>query len=125
MEDWKPALDLDLSWISRLSRLNLSVDHFLPSNWPVDHFSSSICLFFFPLAPLIHSCSEFCSGQSVPVVVRPLGLATGISGFTFLVKEVRKLALRLAISVHMWLQICSLEPIVVRGSFGNSLRVDS
>ena len=26
---------------------NFSVDHFLPSNWPVDHFSSSISLLSF------------------------------------------------------------------------------
>ena len=34
-------------------------------------------------------------------VAIPLGLATGLSGFSSLVKEVRKLALRLGISVHM------------------------
>ena len=58
-------------------------------------------------------------------VAMPLGLATSISGFTSSVKEVRKLALRLGISLHMLLQIGSLEPIVVRGSFCYSLRVDS
>ena len=33
---------ISFSWFSRLSGCNLSVDHFL--SWPVDHFSSSICL---------------------------------------------------------------------------------
>ena len=55
----------------------------------------------------------------------PFGLATSLSGFTSLVKEVvRKLGFEVGhLSAH-GLQIGSLEPIVVRGSFINSIRVD-
>ena len=63
-------------------------------------------------------------GRVYQFVAMPLGLTSSLSGFTSLVKEVRKLALRFGISVHMWLHIGSLEPIVVRGSFDNSLRID-
>ena len=40
-------------------------------------------------------------GRVYQFVAIPLGLTSGLSGFTSLVKEVRKLALRLGISVHM------------------------
>ena len=48
-------------------------------------------------------------GRVYQFVAMPLGLDTGRGEFTALVKEVRKLALRLGISVDMF----SSEPIVV------------
>ena len=53
----------------------------------------------------------------------PLGLATSLSGFTSLDKEVSKVGFEVGhLSAHVTIS-GSLEPIVVRGSFGNSLRV--
>ena len=54
----------------------------------------------------------------------PFGLATSLSGFTSLVKEVRKVGFEVGHFSAHGLQIGSLEPIVVRGSFINSIRVD-
>ena len=72
------------------------------------------------------------TAERTQFVAIPLGLATGLSGFTSLVKEVRKLALRLGISVHMlqhnWLirasscQRLILQLFVRVGSWGDSLQ---
>ena len=79
---------------------NLSFDHSLPSSWPVDHV---FCLLFasFLSVGSFGSILLSCLGRMYQFVAMPLGIATGPSGFTSLVKEVRKLALRLGISVHM------------------------
>ena len=67
----------------------------------MEHFSSTVCLLSFLWLLWFTLAQIFVLGQGVPVVAIPLGLATGLSGFTSLVKEVRKLALALGISVHM------------------------
>ena len=85
-----------------------------------------------PFSPLVHSCSEFLFlGRVYQFVAMPLGLATSLLGFTSLVKEVRKLALGLGISVHMlqhnWLiranscQRLILQLFLRVGSWGDSL----
>ena len=56
---------ISFSWFSRLSGCNLSVDHFL--NWPVDHFSSSICLLSLLWLLWFTLAHSFAFGQGVPL----------------------------------------------------------
>ena len=104
--------------------VNLSVDHFLTSNWPVDYFSSSVCLlsllwlFWFTLA------QSFALGRVFQFVAMPLGLATSLSGFTSSVKEVREVGFEVGhLSAHVtitWL----IRANICQRLICNSLRVD-
>ena len=60
--------------------------------------------FHIPMAHLVHKLLGFqLLGKLYQFVAMPFGLATAPREFTTLVKEVRKMALRLGISVHMYL----------------------
>ena len=58
--------------------------------------------FHIPMAPSVHKLLRF-QGKLYQFVAMPFGLATAPREFTTLVKEVKRMALRLGISVHMYL----------------------
>ena len=111
-EDWRMEASNRFESFKSLSGLphfqdgNYSVHQKLPSSWPVDNFSG-------PQGRILpHSHGSFGShkllrfqvlGKLYQFVAMPFGLATAPREFTTLVKEVKRMALRLGISVHMYL----------------------
>ena len=65
--------NLIFSWFSNYQDEILSVDHFLPSSWPVEHFSSSVWLLSF-LWPLWFTLAQiFGLAQGVLICGNPFG----------------------------------------------------
>ena len=94
------------SGLPHLQDRNCSVHQKFPSNWPVDNFSGPYldAYFHIPMAPSVHKLLRFqVLDKLYQFVAMPFGLATAPREFTTLVKEVKRMALRLGISVHMYL----------------------
>ena len=106
---WRPVI--------YLSHLNLYLDfptfrmettQSIRNSLQVGQWTTSLDLkdayFHIPMAPSVHKLLRFqVLGKLYQFVAMPFGLATAPREFTTLVKEVKRMALRLGISVHMYL----------------------
>ena len=106
---WRPVIDLSfLNLCLDFPTFKMETTQSIRNSLQVGQWTTSLALkdayFHVPMAPSVHKLLRFqVLGKLYQFVAMPFGLATPPREFTTLVKEVRKTAMRLGISVHMYL----------------------
>ena len=106
---WRPVIDLShLNLYLDFPTLMMGTTQSIRNSLQVGQWTTSLDLkdayFHIPMAPSVHKLLRFqVLGKLYQFVAMPFGLATAPREFTTLVKEVKRMALRLGISVHMYL----------------------
>ena len=106
---WRPVIDLShLNLYLDFPTFRMETTQSIRNSLQVGQWTTSLDLkdayFNVPMAPTVHKLLIFqVLGKVYQFVAMPFGLATAPREFTTLVKEVKRMALRLGISVHMYL----------------------
>ena len=106
---WRPVIDLShLNLYLDFPTFRMETTQSIRNSLQVGQWTTSLDLkdayFHIPMAPSVHKLLRFqVLGKVYQFVAMPFGLATAPREFTTLVKEVKRMALRLGISVHMYL----------------------
>ena len=106
---WRPVIDLSyLNLYLDFPTFKMETTQSIRNSLQVGQWTTSLDLkdayFHVPMAPTVHKLLRFqVLGKVYQFVAMPFGLATAPREFTTLVKEVKRMALRLGISVHMYL----------------------
>ena len=106
---WRPVIDLSyLNLYLDFPTFKMETTQSIRNSLQVGQWTTSLDLkdayFHIPMAPTVHKLLRFqVLGKVYQFVAMPFGLATAPREFTTLVKEVKRMALRLGISVHMYL----------------------
>ena len=105
---WRPVIDLShLNLYLDFPTFRMETTQSIRNSLQVGQWTTSLDLkdayFHVPMAPTVHKLLRFqVLGKVYQFVAMPFGLATAPREFTTLVKEVKRMALRLGISVHMY-----------------------
>ena len=105
---WRPVIDLShLNLYLDFPTFRMETTQSIRNSLQVGQWTTSLDLkdayFHVPMAPTVHKLLRFqVFGKVYQFVAMPFGLATAPREFTTLVKEVKRMALRLGISVHMY-----------------------
>ena len=106
---WRPVIDLSyLNLYLDFPTFKMETTQSIRNSLQVGQWTTSLDLkdayFHVPMAPTVHKLLRFqVLGKVYQFVAMPFGLATAPREFTTLIKEVKRMALRLGISVHMYL----------------------
>ena len=106
---WRPVIDLShLNLYLDFPTFRMETTQSIRNSLQVGQWTTSLDLedayFHVPMATTVHKLLRFqVMGKVYQFVAMPFGLATAPREFTTLVKEVKRMALRLGISVHMYL----------------------
>ena len=106
---WRPVIDLShLNLYLDFPTFRMETTQSIRNSLQVGQWTTSLDLkdayFHVPMATTVHKLLRFqVLGKVYQFVAMPFGLATAPREFTTLVKEVKRMALRLGISVHMYL----------------------
>ena len=117
---WRPIIDLShLNLYLDFPTFRMETTQSIRNSLQVGQWTTSLDLkdayFHIPMAPSVHKLLRFqVLGKLYQFVAMPFGLATAPREFTTLVKEVKRMALRLGISVHMYLDDWLIKATVVR-----------
>ena len=116
---WRPVIDLShlnlyLDFPTFRMETTQSIRNSLQvgqwTTWWTTSLDLKDAYFHVPMAPTVHKLLRFkVLGKVYQFVAMPFGLATASREFTTLVKEVKRMALRLGISVHMYLDDWSCQ----------------
>ena len=106
---WRPVIDLsNLNLFLDFPTFRMETSQSIRNSLQVGQWTTSLDLrdayFHVPMAPSVHKLLRFqVLGTVYQFVAMPFGLATAPREFTSLIKEVKKLALKRGIKVHMYL----------------------
>ena len=106
---WRPVIDLSfLNLCLDFPTFRMETTQSIRNSLQVGQWTTSLDLkhayFHIPMTHSVHKLLKFqVLAELYQFVAMPFGLATAPREFTTLVKEVRKMALRLGVSVHMYL----------------------